>query len=340
MIINLCIYHGISSVILYYQYYIFPVTAFSVYLIILLYSDSGDIKFFIKCFLIFGFLQSIIAILQANFNWPVFTLVTPQLFASERNYFGYIFKSISEYTYQGSGTFEHFNGLGSYLSLSVPFTFGFWHTKRKNWKRLLLFVVMFFGMIFTFSRGALLGSFFGIMIYLFFNSKNPNQKLLIVILSTLIFGFILFEMIENYFYRTQNLQSRLTVWSYVIELALQEPEKLIFGYGYGHFKSELLIDSRFITNIHNSILQIILELGVFGFVLFLLFYIKEISKSIKYSRNLMSYAVLASLLSFLLHQFFDNSFFSVFNGTISFAFLAILKYIRVNKQILYWWYEK
>ena len=219
------------------------------------------------------------------------------------------------------GVFDHKNGLGSMMALSIlvewhfPAYTGF--AKFAKWQGLLLS-----GLLLLFSRSltptlALIGSLVCIEIF-----KFANQHLrvpfyvtgLVAFLAALSAAVIWFSNNERIMLamgRSADLTGRTEIWSWVVSFILERP---ILGYGYSGFwlgasPESISIDRTMGTAImysHNGYLEILLNLGVVGFFLALVFVATGIRRAL-YRSNLGQSRVdlwpLALLLYFLFHNF-------------------------------------
>ena len=170
-IINVIFIRGIFNIQSAYTLFIVPLTSISLYILIIFSKIDYQyeiIVFFLKWLMIAVVLESLIGISQSLFSFPVFPNVLDTLFKYDRNYFAFIFSSISPLVTQGSGTFGHFNGLGGLLSLTFPIFFGYWYCNKKNLIRIILLSITFLGLITTYSRGALIGTLVTFSFFSFF----------------------------------------------------------------------------------------------------------------------------------------------------------------------------
>ena len=138
-IINGILIRGLFNIKPPYSLFIVPLTSVSLYLIFISqkYEYKYDIiVFFLKWLMIAVVVESLIGISQSFFSFPLFTNILSNFYSFGRNYFAYIFPSISPEVIQGSGTFQHFNGLGGLLSLTFPLFFGFWYSNKEKYQEL------------------------------------------------------------------------------------------------------------------------------------------------------------------------------------------------------------
>ena len=209
---------GLKGVFKEYSLITYPFTAFSLYYLFSYENTFRITTYFIKILSITVVIQSLLAISQSLFGYPVFSNILSDLYGGNRNYLSILFPSISSYVKQGSGTFEHFNGLGALFSLTVPILFGFWYANKNEPIRLFLLIVTVLGLICTFSRGALLGSIIACYSIIALNSKFKKTTFMICVFLLTILVFFLKNNIEVYFSNSLNLNSRIDTWL----LAIQE----------------------------------------------------------------------------------------------------------------------
>ena len=110
---------------------------------------------------------------------------------------------------------------------------------------------------------------------------------------------------------------RKEIWRIVWNYAINNPLNLIFGYGIFFFRDNILGFGGIPKDIHSGQLEILVELGIFGIILFSKFFIQSIFQVIKNRENILKLSILGGLISFFIHQLFDNSIFGylgIFNG--------------------------
>ena len=333
---------GLKGVFKEYSLITYPFTAFSLYYLFSYENTSRITTYFIKILSITVVIQSLLAISQSLFGYPVFSNILSDLYGGNRNYLSILFPSISSYVKQGSGTFEHFNGLGALFSLTVPILFGFWYSNKNEPIRLFLLIVTVLGLICTFSRGALLGSIIACYSIIALNSKFKKTTFMICVFLLTILVFFLKNNIEVYFSNSLNLNSRIDTWLLAIQEFRFNPLRILFGYGNLYFHKEVLINEKgVLSNLHSGLLQILLEQGILGFLLFILPLIKIFKGVLSQKKNLFVLSIMGGIIGFLIHQLFDNAMFGSL-AFLMFSFIGILKYYESNNldKVLNFWYGK
>ncbi len=310
-----------------YSNYIFPLLALSLYIFISNHSNENMITQFLNLLIFLAVIESILGMSQSLFGFPYFSNAS-EIFQSDRNYLAYLIPSISSFVTQGTGTFEHFNGLGGLLSLVFPYIFGWWYSKKNN-SRLFIMLIVFGGLFMTYSRGALIGSIVGIF-YIIYMSPNRNKNIwkMIVFISIIVI-FVFWNVINDYYNATENYSVRDYAWTVATSIALENPSKLLWGYGMYYFQNNVMGFYGTITSLHSGQLQIFLELGLIGIMLFLISFWEAIKNSIT-DKNILSISLAGGVLSFFTHQLFDNSMFNEI-AVVYFIFIGIIKKNHIDK---------
>ena len=286
--------------------------------------------------LLMGVLQAIIGISQTLIGAPVPSVLAEGLHHGPRNYFGYLLPFISKEVNFASGTFEHFNGLGSFLLLIYPISLGYW-LERKKRKYFWAGAIIFCGIVCTFSRGALLAAMIATLFMIFSFYRNPRLKWGIII-GAVIFVLLFSTQIGTYMASSENATPRYLTWIYSLDYAFSNPTQLVFGYGLFHFRDVVLAGSL-MTNLHNSYLQIFLEFGVVGLLLFGWATVRII-QLIRKHKTPLNYALIAIVMGFTLANLVDNSLFG-YAGTLYFVLAGLfLSQVRMKDKKIVWGKEE
>ncbi len=205
------------------------------------------------------------------------------------------------------------NYFGHYLIMTFPVLVYFWFFLKRGvaWKIFLLMVMIlqFANLIFTYSRAAWLGFIVALGIFLvvlcflkFFSLNKKNNVLtnnikikrrpLLIIFSIIFFVFIFFFNNDFFYNRlasfadfsSGSIKNRLIYWSASInELRDMDAKKVLFGYGPDamgnvfakHYKKENAIFEKINTypsRAHNFIFDSLLQFGIVGSLMFFLFF--------------------------------------------------------------------
>lgn len=222
-----------------------------------------------------------------------------------------------------SGAVFYYNPFGMLMGLGAAITLSLLIYCRKEvlsrFQHLFLFIVLslfLYTLLFSLSRAAWVA--FGVFTVsiMAFDYKKLNKTLLFMLV--LLFCSLAVVMIYNetsILLRVKQLlegdsSNRYEIWKATFEAFLQHP---YFGYGLNSFKEVVLNQSQY-NGVHNSLLEILLFLGLFGlsaFSVMLFLVLREI-----YRQKKLQY--FSFLLFFLSISQFDHSLFS------SKIFLSIL----------------
>ncbi|MBQ3064953.1 MAG: O-antigen ligase family protein [Clostridia bacterium] len=181
-------------------------------------------------------------------------------------------------------TLENPNVLAEYLIMVLPITVALFFCVRKFSQKLLcLFVGGTLGacLIFTWSRGAWLGLMLALMIFLLMYSKKVMVCGLFGILAIPFLPFVLPESILNRFLSIGNLLDtstsyRVHIWEGTINML---HDHFIGGIGVGVDVFQTVYPPYALSGIeqaphsHNLYLQILVETGILGLLVFLVFLI-------------------------------------------------------------------
>jgi len=260
----------------------------------------------------------------------VFALATSTLYASDRGPLGFVLPGVSRSVSNGSGTFAHFNGLGSLLALSVPLSFGWLLQGPRSFRRLVPFVMLVTGLLLSYSRGGWVGGAFGcILVYWASRPRASRSWVPILAASLLLAAALLAPYLAAYYGATQNVSSRLATWRYALDYWLQHAERIPFGSGFGSFQQTILaqrvsLGGATLSALHSSFLQILLEIGIAGLLLLGWFLVTTIRPYVARRRPGWQTWALGGMVGFLVSQIFDSALFGM-TGTCAFALAACLR---------------
>lgn len=173
--------------------------------------------------------------------------------------------------------------IGLQFCLGLPLIASFYlggKGKKTLWK-LPLFILAVVGLILTFSRGAILGVSFSVALLLWFHRKYKMLACYVVIgalvaISYLSLMHLLPKHYSHFFQgKDSSAASRLPFTLVSLRMFAEHP---ITGFGYGGFWVHCTrYGSSVHIEAHNTYAQVLVEYGIFGFILF----ISIISMSLK-----------------------------------------------------------
>lgn len=288
------------------------------------YGAPSNVTFFVRSMMAFAVLQALLGLSQTLLGLEPFSVYGGVVYSEPRNYLAVVIPGVSSQVRMATGTFAHFNGLGALLSLATPIAFGAWLHERTA-HRLMVLIAVSAGLVATFSRGALLGAAIGAVLIYWSAHRSASTRMIrfaVLILATVLGALVLMERVVEYAAATNNLAPRLEVWGIALRASLTNPVKLLFGSGFGFFGSGFLEDAGVVTRLHSAPVQLLTELGLIGFALFMLAVFPPIWRGLRSSCSLENWLA-GGAVAFLGHQVFDNGLFG-FTGLLFFGIVSIL----------------
>ncbi len=223
----------------------------------------------------------------------------------------------------------------------------FWRDKNKSWRIFYCsaFVVNLLALFLTETRGAFLGLFFGLIVWLVVMLLRPEGKkkawlgaalVLMVLLPTLSFlarnnvylnKIPVFERLSHISWEDSSVRSRLFTWRSAWQSFKERP---LLGYGpenqkYGfnkYFNPDIY--EQWFDRAHNIVFDLLTAGGILALAVYLGIFVVAAAWLYRISRK--DFVLAAILFSLLAAYFFQNLF--VFDTIMSFIlFLSILAYI-------------
>ena len=205
------------------------------------------------------------------------------------------------------------------------------HSERKFEKVLFSSVsaMIFIELLLIASRGALAATFLSLIIYIYQHVNKIGSKVSLFSLFKIIVISIGILVLINYILNNVELPAldrlsmkaiqedggtgRFYIWQNIIEVLLNNPLRLLFGYGFG--TEGYITQSLFgvYEGIHNVYLEFLATTGIIGFILVLtIFY--NCYKSAKLHYDYVSLALIVALMAicFPLGFFLDKGAWNVF----------------------------
>lgn len=139
--------------------------------------------------------------------------------------------------------------------------------KRKSLLWYLGAVVIFLGMVYTYTRMALLALFFGFFLMIFKMKRFRLIGIVILLLIPLIIPASMIERVQQTFSFDLSIFIRLLAWYHAVRQILQQP---FFGMGISTWETWYwgIIPYTFLyaEHPHNLFLRVLVEIGIFGFI--------------------------------------------------------------------------
>ncbi|MDD5044714.1 MAG: O-antigen ligase family protein [Candidatus Omnitrophica bacterium] len=168
------------------------------------------------------------------------------------------------------------------------------------------------------SVGALLSVFLGGVVYLYLEAKLDRKKMYFLfafLIAILIVFFLRSAGPQQHLQPLFSLNMRWGYWKDTFKMILEHP---LTGVGLGNFN---LMQSRYA---HNSFLQLCAEIGIFGFASFAWLIIAILRTGLKKGNTLYRNVLITAVAIFLIHNFFDFSFFLPEVSLVWWAILGLL----------------
>lgn len=222
------------------------------------------------------------------------------------------------------GMLENPNSIGVTCAILLPLSL--WESIEAK-KMTPLFFLMLLGLILCASRNSIAATIISLGYFVYVRSKKYKPLIFFFSLSFILIIYWAVEtLIRHLFHsyiRTETIPTmggRIDVWPRVLDLIRNKP---IFGYGFG-VESKILalkypiILGKFGSYAHNSYLGMMLQLGIFGAILFFapLFILlwKELFLKQDGDVPLLRHALRTSLLAGLLCCIFESWIYGVGNA--------------------------
>ncbi|MCM8778592.1 MAG: O-antigen ligase family protein [Candidatus Omnitrophica bacterium] len=246
-------------------------------------------------------------------------------------------------------TFVNKNFLGGVLAINLPFCFAnLFLTKRffYFWG----FLAVIYALILTGSKGGIFVGFMGIFLYFLFYFVTIKDKIPILrrkgfsILLILIIFIILVRSSAYTHDSLMSLKERFPFWRLSLRMVKEHPFK---GTGIGNFvlfapyyKGSIFHPEQFIRHSWNEFLQVWVELGFVGFLIFIILSILAFFSGFRFifqcvgetTLKSLSLAGLTSLFSGILLNLGEINLRIVYLGIYFWINLAILSKIREIKK--------
>ncbi|OGW27663.1 MAG: hypothetical protein A2X59_11560, partial [Nitrospirae bacterium GWC2_42_7] len=295
------------------------------------FRDRENFSETAKVLVIFGFTISVFAIVQmATWNGHI-----------------YWFR---ELTHGGSpfGPFVNRNHFAGYVGMLIPIGLALAFTRREREKKILygfITVIMAVAVFLSLSRGGIISFFAGVAMFslLIFQDRLKNRKFLavglflIAVASYLVYLGI--DPIIDRFYKTDiSKEQRLIVWSDTFNAFR---DFWLTGSGTGTFiniyplYSKLDLQSIYI-HAHNDYLEFMLETGMIGVILLLVFAVLLVHSAVKNGisgrAGILKAGTISSVFTMTVHSIFDFNLHILSNALLFATVLGMMTGLSSLKE--------
>jgi len=219
------------------------------------------------------------------------------------------------------GPFVNKNHFAGFIVMIIPFSLGLMMKSGRIEKKFLygfLGVVSTIALFFTTSRGGILSFLAGIVVFVLFSSRKGISKTILIpicMFVVILAGYLLFfgisPILERFAESSVTTDSRLVAWRGTLSAFSDYP---VFGSGLGTFQHIFKVYQPeglrlYWNHAHNDYLELLLELGIVGTLIVMLFFVVVLKTIIKtnWSRKdvYLGAAFLSSITTIAFHSIVD-----------------------------------
>ncbi len=246
----------------------------AVYLIIFNHTDTKEkVENIVLCLVGSAAANSFVGIVQMSFMAVGKPDVIPSplyekldlRFAEFTNY-----PIFNEFTYDRvSGCFSNPLALSAFLVIAFPlavFSCYYSPTKKRRVFSILSALLIFFGLLFTFLRGTVVAVVLSLMMLSFAGRKPAKLMSALVAFSSLAMLIVIFSRRGITANQDISTNYRIELWKTCVHGIFANP----FGVGAGseNVRRLLFADGQYFESAHNLIIEVALELGIIGMLIF------------------------------------------------------------------------
>lgn len=238
--------------------------------------------------------------------------------------------------YRYSGIFNNPNALGIFILFSITaYEFAIYkYNKKRQYSFYFISLIILF---FSFSRTAVLSIFIFYYLLFFIKIKN-NNKIIFILTNITILTLTIYLLPNSDIFNnllsndnsrlTLSLNSRDIAWGFLIDSIVENP---ILGVGFGVSNESILDKSGVEFSAHNLHFQMLSEIGIIGYLLFLIAYFYPVLIALKNKAKKKSDLILINfLIALIIHQFFENTLFRGGFFHLTWFFFSIILLYNTN----------
>jgi len=205
--------------------------------------------------------------------------------------------------------------------------------KLRQWGYVIMIILCFFNLLFTYSRTSIVASLCAVIIY----SIAANKKTipLVLLITTICVLIYLLNPSVNWFinsivFKNGTASGRDAMALIALDYYSREPIiNKLFGLGFGN-GSKVIIETTHHGSIHNGFLQLLLCNGIVGVIFLGLFLIYSFIYSIKARKNDLFFGGVTMLMSVLPIVFMMTCTSVLFYSSIDSTFLTVFSIITTR----------
>jgi len=201
------------------------------------------------------------------------------------------------------------------------------HTRSRTY--IFVFSLCFVALILTASRGGILTIVASMALYTLLKGKRFSKPFVFLMIFSCIY-VVLSKNIMHRFVHMMDLSNifRIYLWLQSIELIIKEP---IFGYGAGNVSlwSSFLDPLRRMSGPHNIILEVMLHIGITGFLLCAILFGMLIRKALFFLKTEKDPIYLVLIFASLAHSMVEPTFIGY---QYTFIFWYFMSFLVIRSQ--------
>ena len=268
--------------------------------------DEDEAYKVIRALVVFGFVLGVFGLIQhATSNGKIYWFWSP----------------ISRNTFLQFGPFVNRNHFAGFIGMIIPFSIGITFMSRSIEKKVMyafLGIGMAIALFFTLSRGGIISFVTGLLVFstVLFTQGISKRKLIPVVLFVVVLtAYLLFfgvsPVIEKFTQSRGSNEARLIAWQATLSAFRDYP---VFGSGFGTFQYIFTVYqpqgiSLYWAHAHNDYVELLLELGIVGTIIVLVFFVVVFGTIMKTnwkgSELYLGAALLSSIATIAVHSIVD-----------------------------------
>ncbi len=308
------------------------IEAFILYFITLFLINErpNEFKRIINIIVVAALIQAIIGIVQH------FTGRFGASMLSDRGYLG-ILHIASGQVWHAAGTFGPFNVLAAFLGTIICILLPYVFDHKERILR-AFFLIIFACFIFTYSRGALLGTSAGCLFILY--KKLPRKHfIMIFIIFCLMTAMLTVKALSSYGYMKtvgySGKEGRLEIWQRPWSVISRNCKNFVFGTGSNTYEKviayppDVPLEQRPAWFAHNNYLLLWQEFGLIGLLLHIAFFLFILVRNLFFIKNArdaelnMRIGMFGVVALTMIQSYFDHQFSLTHARNLFFILLAL-----------------
>lgn len=200
---------------------------------------------------------------------------------------------------------------------------------------LIVFILAGLAILFSFSQGAWVALFAGLLLFLFLTNY---KKIAIGLVFLCLLGILIFPSArEVLMFADKAGQNRLILWQKTQDYLMSTPKRFVFGTGLRRFYGEIQMPLANVvmeplTYPHNIVFNFWSEIGLFGMFsfFFVYFFLVKMSFDIYSREKIIGAGLVCAWLVFFVHGLVDVPYFKNDLGFLFWVFAALVFYLKTE----------